>query len=94
MTVTWTVVFQQNGTHTLEVVASGKDSNGNPCSVSKTATVLVGEFPWSLAPLDMLLIGLITIGVVLTVVFVSVLKLRKRRPPPIPPIPPTADKLI
>jgi len=90
-TVAWNVMFQQNGTYTLQVTASGNDSNGSPCSVSKSTTVHVGEFPQSPISLEMLFIILIVIGVILTVIFVSVFVLLKRKshqPPQLPPPPP------
>ena len=41
-TVSWTVVFKKSGTFTLQVHASGYDSNGSPCSASQSTTILVG----------------------------------------------------
>lgn len=43
--VSWTVVFGRSGSQTLRVEASGLDSDGNPCKVSGSATVVVSEPP-------------------------------------------------
>jgi len=38
----WTVVFQKNVTYILQVQASGYDSAGLPCNVSKSTKIAVG----------------------------------------------------
>jgi len=44
-TVSWTVVFGKSGSQILRVEASGYDSDGNPCKVSGSVTVVVNEPP-------------------------------------------------
>jgi len=74
-TVTWIVVFEKNGTHTLQVRASGYDSSGNPCSVSKSTVVIVdGVYP-PFVPFEIL----IALGILLAGVLAGVFVLWKRR---------------
>jgi len=73
--VTWTVVFPKNGTHTLQVHVSGYDSNGNPCSASKSTTVIVnGAFP-PMIPFELMIV----IGIFFIVVIAGALILWKRK---------------
>ena len=73
--VTWTIVFEKKGTHTLEVRASGYDSNGNSCAASKS-TVIIANGP--LVPFEPTM-ALMAIGIFLIVVLAGVLMLRRRR---------------
>ena len=73
--VTWTIVFHKNDTHTLQVHVSGYDSNGNPCSASKSTTVIVnGDFP-PMVPFELIVV----IGILSILVLAGALVLWKRR---------------
>lgn len=73
--VTWTITFETNGSHTIQVRASGYDSNGDPCFASKSAIVNVGELSPPLIPYE----ALTVIGIILVVVLASALVLWRRR---------------
>jgi len=74
-TVTWNVMFERNGTFTLRVRASGYDSSGNPCSASRSTTVLVGEF----SPPSVLFEVLVTVGILLVGILAGAFLLWRRR---------------
>lgn len=76
--VTWTVVFEKDGTHTLQVQASGYDSNGNPCFASKSTIVTVGEVASPSPPL-IPYEALMAIGILLVVVLGGAFVLLRRR---------------
>ena len=72
--VTWTVMFPKNGTHTLQVDVSGYDSNGNPCSASKSTTVIVNGVSQPMVPFELMIV----IGIFTLVVLAGALVLWKR----------------
>ena len=78
-TVSWTVVFEKNGTYTLQVRVSGYDSNSSPCPASQSTTITVGEGSPPPTPFDALYAVLIAIGIILVVILASALMLRKHK---------------
>ena len=78
-TVSWTVVFEKNGTHTLQVDVSGLDSNGAPCAASQSTTVRVGDDSWSESLPWTFYAVLIAIGLIAIASVGGALIIRKRR---------------
>lgn len=77
---TWIIVFEKNGTHTLRFDASGNDSNGLPCSASKSATIQVGKgFQPSLFNEAFYIVLVVTCLAVLLVLFVVASQRRREK---------------
>lgn len=79
-TVMWTVVCQNNGTYSLQVSASGIDSNGYPCSASNSITVKVGKGGFILPSPELYLLVIIIGAVVATILIIAIVLLNRRRP--------------
>lgn len=73
--VTWTVVLEKKGTHTIEVRASGYDSGGNPCFAYESTTITVGEVSPLLVPYEVLM----AIGIFLVIAIAGALVLWRHR---------------
>ncbi len=74
-TVNWAVLFLKNGTYTVQVQASGYDSNGMTCTMSRSKTITVSEsspLPWEFYTI------LVAVGIILALA-VAVLLTRQRR---------------
>lgn len=78
-TVSWTVMFEKNGTYTLQVHVSGYDSNGSPCTASQSTTIVVGEGSTQPTPFGTIYAVLIAIGTIIIVILASALMLRKHK---------------
>ena len=79
VTVSWTVVFQKNGTYLLQIYASGYDSNGEPCNAFNQATVIVDGASLLSALFDARYLILVIISVVFLAVLIVVLFRRTRK---------------
>jgi len=79
VTISWTVVFQKNGTYLLQIYASGYDSNGEPCNAFKQATVIVDGASFLATLFDARYLILLIVSVVFLAVLVVVLFQRTRK---------------
>jgi hypothetical protein len=79
-TITWNVVFPENKTYTLQVRASGYDSNNNPCNVSQSTKLIVGKDVARSAPIDLRFVLVVAI-IAIFIVVIGILILRRRRQP-------------
>ena len=75
-TASWAVLFPKNGTYTVQVQASGYDSNGMTCTMSQSKTVTVNESsppPWEFYTI------LVAVGIILALAVVGLLTRQRRR---------------